>query len=138
MPQYDAYHETVKRALVKDGWTITHDPFIIQYDDLRLFADLGAERIFAAERGEREIVVEIKVFGRPSFINDFHKATGQYSNYRSLLRHINPHRKIYLAVAQGEYKTYFERLSIQAIITDQQINLLIFDLQTEEVVQWID
>jgi hypothetical protein len=24
----DIYHDTVKRALIKDGWTITHDPLI--------------------------------------------------------------------------------------------------------------
>ena len=138
MPQYDAYHDTVKRALVKDGWTITHDPFVIEYGGLKLFADLGAEKIFAAEKGERKIVIEVKVFGGSSFINDLHKATGQYGNYRSLLRRINPERKIYLAVSQFEWNTNYQRLSIQTIITDQKISLLIFDSQSEEVVQWIE
>jgi hypothetical protein len=32
-----------------------------------LKADLGAEKLFAAERNERKIVVEIKVFGGLSF-----------------------------------------------------------------------
>ena len=32
MPQYDAHHETVKRALEKDGWTITDDPFTIHLE----------------------------------------------------------------------------------------------------------
>ena len=31
MPQRDLYHENVKNALIKDGWTITDDPFRIQY-----------------------------------------------------------------------------------------------------------
>jgi hypothetical protein len=26
MPKLDIYHDTVKRALEKDNWTITHDP----------------------------------------------------------------------------------------------------------------
>ncbi|MBA4182514.1 MAG: fatty-acid synthase, partial [Acidobacteria bacterium] len=26
MPAKDIYHDTVKNALIKDGWTITHDP----------------------------------------------------------------------------------------------------------------
>lgn len=26
MPARDIYHNTVKNALIKDGWTITHDP----------------------------------------------------------------------------------------------------------------
>ncbi len=27
MPAQDLYHNIVKNALLKDGWTITHDPF---------------------------------------------------------------------------------------------------------------
>ncbi len=30
MPRQDRYHETVKTALVKDGWTITHAPLIFK------------------------------------------------------------------------------------------------------------
>ena len=27
----DIFHETVKKALEKDGWTITHDPYRLRY-----------------------------------------------------------------------------------------------------------
>jgi hypothetical protein len=30
MPAKDIYHDTVKNGLVKDGWTITHDPLRIR------------------------------------------------------------------------------------------------------------
>ncbi len=40
----DIIHDAVKNALIKDGWLITHDPFIVQYEDARVFIDLGAER----------------------------------------------------------------------------------------------
>ncbi|MFM6816695.1 MAG: element excision factor XisH family protein, partial [Dolichospermum sp.] len=30
MSRRDIYHNTVKIALQKDGWTITHDPFPLQ------------------------------------------------------------------------------------------------------------
>jgi hypothetical protein len=30
MPQYDLDRNTVKNALVKDGWVITDDPFVIE------------------------------------------------------------------------------------------------------------
>jgi XisH protein len=43
MPRLDKYHEAVKNALIKDGWTITDDPFAIKFADARLFADIGAE-----------------------------------------------------------------------------------------------
>jgi len=48
MPAKDIYHDTVKNALIRDGWTITHDPLRLSIDDKNLFIDLGAERIIAA------------------------------------------------------------------------------------------
>ena len=61
MPARDIYHETVKNALVKDGWTITHDPLRLRLRrGKNLFVDLGAERLLAAERGTEKIAVEIK------------------------------------------------------------------------------
>ncbi len=68
MSAKDSLHFQVRRALVKDGWTITDDPFLIEYKDVLLKADLGAEKVFAAERNERKIVVEVKVFGGVSFL----------------------------------------------------------------------
>jgi XisH protein len=47
MPAPDYIHQAVKRALVKDGWTITHDPFTIAHEEIVLFADLGVERPLA-------------------------------------------------------------------------------------------
>ena len=35
----------VKNALVKDGWVITDDPFTLEYKGLRVYADLGAEKL---------------------------------------------------------------------------------------------
>jgi hypothetical protein len=43
MPAADQIHDAVKRALVKDGWTITDDPYVIRYEDATLYADLAAE-----------------------------------------------------------------------------------------------
>ena len=62
MPQYDLYHDEVKNALSKDGWTITNDPYTLEYKGLRLYADLGAEKLLAAERDQQKIAIEIKFF----------------------------------------------------------------------------
>lgn len=136
MPRYDAHHESVKRALQKDGWIITHDPLIIEYEDLRLFADLGAEKTLAAEKAGRKIAIEVKVFSAASFIDDFHKAAGQYSNYRALLKRIEPDRTIFLAVALDVYETEFLRTSIQDLVFDLQIKLIVFDPLQEEILLW--
>lgn len=52
-----SYHNEVKNALIKDGWTITDDPYIIKYEDAELYADLAAEKPIAAERQGQKIVV---------------------------------------------------------------------------------
>ena len=49
MPAKDLYHEAVKNALIKDGWTITHDPLTLKIGESRLFMDLGAEQMIGAE-----------------------------------------------------------------------------------------
>lgn len=136
MPKHDLYHDTVRNVLIKDGWIITDDPFVLEFKGLRLYADLGAERPFAAERGGRKIVVEIKVFGALSLITELEKAVGQYSIYRTLLKRISPERNLYLAVADDVYQDFFQRPAIQEIISDQQIKLLIFNPKSEEIIQW--
>jgi len=137
MPQYDFYHDTVKNALIKDGWVITDDPFTIEFKGVRLYADLGAEKLLAAEKPECKIVVEVKVFGSPSPMTELEKAVGQYGIYRTFLKRVNPERKLYLAVAQEVYQDFFQRPAIQEIITDQQISLLVFEPTSEEIIQWI-
>ncbi len=36
-------HDAVKNALIKDGWKITHEPYTIRYEEVTVYADLGAE-----------------------------------------------------------------------------------------------
>ena len=55
MPARDFYHQTVKQALIKANWTITHDPFPLSWAKRNLFVDLGAQQLIAAEKQERKI-----------------------------------------------------------------------------------
>ena len=133
----DDYHETVKRALIKDGWQITHDPFPIRYDDLRVYADLGAEKIFTDSPESYKIVIEIKVLGGVSKIEDFEQALGQISLYRILMDATNIRRELYLAVSDEIYVKFFQRKAIQLVVTVQKINLLIFNVEEEKIARWI-
>jgi len=74
MPARDIYHETVKKALIKDGWTITHDPLILRWGATDVYIDLGAEQLLAAEKEGRKIAVEIKSFLGKSNVDDLEKA----------------------------------------------------------------
>jgi len=56
----DLFHQAVKRALIKDGWTVTHDPLIIRIDRIKLEIDLAAEKVLAAEKDGQKVAVEVK------------------------------------------------------------------------------
>ena len=45
MPARDLYHDTVKSALIADGWTITHDPLLLQWGGKDVYLDLFQEPI---------------------------------------------------------------------------------------------
>jgi hypothetical protein len=100
---------TVKRALQKDGWTITHDPFPMQIGRKRLSADLGAERLINAEKGTKKIVVEVKSFVGRSDVKDLEQAFGQYVLYRQVLNEMQSDRTLHLAVSKPAFKSVFTR-----------------------------
>ncbi|MEZ4706261.1 MAG: element excision factor XisH family protein [Caldilineaceae bacterium] len=138
MPRYDLYHEPVKRALIKDGWSITADPFTLEYKELRVLADLAAEKALAAEKQGRKIAIEIKVFGSASPISELEKAIGQYGLYRSLLKRLEPERELFLAVAQDVYVDFLQQAAVQEVLADHQMRLLIFEPVLEEIIAWIN
>ena len=138
MPRKDFYHDTVRRALEKDGWRITADPFVLKYKDLTVAADLAAEKLVADEQGERKIAVEIKVFGGKSKTTEFEKAKGQYDLYQFALTKNKIARTLFLAISEAVYNTYFARQSIRDVVAENKINLVIFNAENEEIVQWIN
>lgn len=137
MPARDVYHEAVKNALIDDGWMIIADPFIIKYEDAELYADLAAEKPIAAERQGQRIVVEIKSFLGKSPMTDFHNALGQYMVYRGLIQLTEPDYQLFLAIDDLTYSDFFHRPSIQAIIHQNNLHLLVVNISQERIEQWI-
>ena len=138
MSARDIIHNSVKNALIKDGWIITHDPFTIQYKELKLSADLGAERPIAAQREGKKIVVEIKSFVGRSAVQDFKLALGQYNLYLGLLEVTAPDRQLYLAISDIVYLDLFEGEAIQLVLNRFNVLLLVVNVVRQEVVRWID
>lgn len=136
MSAKDKFHDTVKKALQKDDWTITHDPLTLDLRDRQLHIDLGAEKLIAAEKDNQQIAVEIKSFASPSSVFDFHLALGQFLNYRLVLRLKQPQRILYLAVPLPIYKDFFTEELPQLSIKEYQVKILVFEAQKEEIVQW--
>lgn len=138
MPQKDSYHDSVRNALEKDGWTITHDPFTIRLEDVKFYVDLAAEKTIEANGETRKVAIEIKVFGGLSFLNEFEKAVGQYLIYKQFLGDLFPERILFLAVSTDVFEESFSLPSIQAVVVKQEIKLLVFNPETEEVTKWME
>jgi len=137
MPAKDIYHDTVKAALIKDGWTITHDPLTIRLTRKKLYVDLGAERLIAAQRDTERIAVEVKSFSRASDMKDLEDALGQFVLYTHLLARYDPERRLYLAVTDSVYESVFEEEAGEILLQDGVIRLITFNPEQEAIIQWI-
>ena len=133
----DIYHNNVREALLKDGWTITHDPFQVQYGDADLSIDLGAEKVIAAEKGEQKIAVEVKSFVAKSLIYEFHEVLGQYLNYRRILRLTHQEdRQVFLAVPSEAYDRLFKKEFVQITLDEEDVQFFVFDTTKNEILSW--
>lgn len=137
MPAKDKFHNSVRNALIKDGWTITHDPLEFEVGDVSVSIDLGAENILAAEKQGQKIAVEIKSFLGASTIYEFHTALGQFLNYRLVLEEEEPNRILYLAVPKETYETFFKKQLIQKSVRIHAVKLIVYYAEKEEIVEWI-
>jgi XisH protein len=132
----DFYHDIVKRALEKDGWHITHDPYELEFGSSTYKIDLGAEGLVGAEREGQLIAVEVKSFLGRSLQHQLHEAVGQFTNYRVLLEEIEPERMVYLAIPENIFQELFELQFARLIRERTSLRLIVFSHQTEEVIQW--
>ena len=134
----DIFHETVKKALEKDGWKITHDPYRLRYGVVDVYIDLAAEEAIAAEKAGVKIAVEVKSFASGSNISEFHTALGQFLNYRIALDSSDePERVLYLAVPKDVYQTFLRFEPAKTVISRYNILLIIYDPNQEVIEQWI-
>jgi hypothetical protein len=99
---------------------------------------LGAEQLIAARKDNRQIAVEIKSFVAPSAMSEFHTALGQYLNYRVALKLKEPNRMLYLAVSLEIYEDFFSRQLPQLSLQEYQINIVVFEPESEVIVKWVN
>ena len=137
MPRKDIYHDIVKNALIKDGWTITHDPLTLSFGDKDIYVDIGAERPIGAEKDGRRIAVEVKSFVGKSDVDDLEKAIGQYVMYRDVILETEPERVLYMAVPEVAFLGIFSGRLGQLIIKRQKLKLIVFNPSREATLQWI-
>ncbi len=136
MPAKDFFHDIVKTALIKEGWTITHDRYPLKLGKSDLFIDLGAEKILAAEKEGEKIAVEIKSFVGKSLKADAESALGQYLIYRNLLMKKETERALYMAIDRETLNETFSDELEKLLTVDFDVKLLVFDKEREEIIQW--
>ncbi|MEB3281319.1 MAG: XisH family protein [Lyngbya sp.] len=137
MPARDIYHNNLKNALIKDQWTITHDPLRLIWGNKDMYVDLGAEKILKAEKLGIKIAVELKTFGGKSEVNDLEDALGQYFLYYSVIKRRESERTLYLAIQNKVFLDIFENDLGKLILEDYQIPLIVFSIKEEVILQWI-
>ena len=137
MPAKDFYHDTVRIALEKDGWTITEDPLTLSIGSRSVYVDLGARKLLAANKGELQIAVEIKSFIGNSPVRELETALGQYLLYSQILEEQKSDRVLYLAISQTIYMDLFSEAIGEMIVRKNHLNLVIFNVQNKEITKWI-
>jgi XisH protein len=133
----DKYHYHVREALVKDGWTITDDPYYIITPALNYPVDLGAEKIIGATKDNKKIAVEIKSFLAESLPNEFHTALGQYLDYETGIEDQEPDREIYLAIPTEVWRRIQKIPLLLKVLNKYTVDLIIYEIETKTIVQWI-
>ncbi len=102
-----------------------------------MYADFGAERLLAAERGTEKIAVEVKNFRNPSPIADLEQAIGQYSLYEDILHLLESERALYLAIPEEAFSQIFSERIGQLALENRIKRAFVFNPTREEIVQWL-
>ncbi len=97
---------------------------------------MGAERS-DGERGAVLIAVEVKNFLETKpVVSEYQKSQGQYQLYREILKELDPARILYLAVPEPAYHRVFSNSIIQRLLRANEVQLLLFDPETDTIKQW--
>ncbi len=137
----DLFNDSVKIALQKEGWKITHDPYEIKLRTKGLFPnnlkiDLGAEKMLAAEKGAEKIAIEIKSFSGASLIYELHSLIGQYFTYQVGLEEQEPDRLLFAALPDKAYEELSPHPFFQTLIERSKMRLIIYNSDNQLITQW--
>ena len=61
----------------------------------------------------------------------------QYIVYRNLIQLTEPEYTLYLAIDELVYEGFFKRKSVQTVIKDNRVFVMVVDTTKEELVKWV-
>ncbi len=126
MPAKDTFHDAVKTALIKDGWSITHDPLKLKIGKKDLYVDLGAERLLAAESATEKIAIDTKSFMGHSEMDALEMTVGGYILYQDIIAKSEPDRRLYLAISESGFVDLFEEPAAKLLLENRRLQLIVF------------
>ncbi len=133
----DLFHNIVKQALIKDGWTITHDPYPLHSRrEGGLSTDIGAEKIILAENNTKRIAVEVKSFVHISILHEFLKASGQYLSYSKIIVKNDPERLLYVAMPTFVYYRIIQYDWVEEVMEDLKMKIILYNSEKIIIEEW--
>lgn len=134
----DLFHNAVKVALEKEGWTITAEEYRLKTDLVKdaLKIDIAAERLIIAQKGVEKIAVEVKSFLGDSLIYDFHEVLGQILIYQINLELQEPDRLLFLAIPALTYEKMLKQRVFEVVFDRFNIHFLIYEPLEKSIILW--
>jgi hypothetical protein len=134
VPTKDFYHDTVIRALIRDGWTILKEQVRLTFNDRYMWIDLQAVK----QSESRVILIEIKELDDvDSPIDALANALGKYLLYRMGLQSAGSQIPLYMAVSENSYNGILSSAIGVQTRNEFKIALLVFDPLQEVITRWI-
>lgn len=133
----DLFHNIVKQALIKDGWTITHDPFPLHSrKEGGLSTDIGAEKVILAQNDTKRIAVEVKSFVHISILHEFLTASGQYHSYTKIMSKNDPMRLLYVAMPTFVYYRIIQYDWVIEVMEDLKMKVILYNSEKVIIEEW--
>ena len=68
---------------------------------------------------------------------DYYEAKGKYDTYRFGLKRKKIDRKLYLAIEEDIFNSFFQKTFIKSMIEEEHVDLIVFNQKSKTIVQWI-
>ncbi len=69
-------------------------------------------------------------------MHDFYEAKGQYDVYRKGLQREQIEHRLYLAIEESVFNSFFQKSLIKEIVEEDKISLIIYSVPNKEIVSW--
>ena len=126
----------IKSALAKEGWTVTHDPYLpppLVPGDLE---PIPVDRVISADRAGKKVAGIPLEIADPSDLDPIDTAIGGHALSQSLMVRSDPDRIVRLAVTKEGASMVLSRPSVSQAIDDLRLPFLVCDRETQSLLRW--